>query len=157
MQASIRGPEWASTNCCLMVGRVTERALSIVKDMTETINTCICTGGTLVAWCKHKSHLHNCILHECSLVTLTLNSLFIRAGEFWRVSTEMGKEAGWLRSKVEREEDQLTPPLHGWQYWDGRRFESDPTLVCSREVSSPCREVGVVKLARHIVSWILNQ
>ena len=52
VQASIMGPKWASTNCCLMVlRRVTGRALSIVKDMTETIydlrsTIIICTGGT---------------------------------------------------------------------------------------------------------------
>ena len=58
-------------------------------------------------------------------------------------------ENGKLMAKVEREEDRLTPPLHGWQYWaDGARWESDPTLVCSREVSDPCREVRVGKLAR---------
>ena len=62
----------------------------------------------------------------------------------------MGKEGGSLKAKVEREEDRLTPPLHGWQYYvaSGGKWESDPTLVCSREVSSPCREVRVDKLAR---------
>jgi len=66
-----------------------------------------------------------------------------RAGEFWRVSTEVGKKGGAMKSKVVREEDQLTPPLHGWEYWGGGKWESDPTLVCSREVSDPCREVRV--------------
>ena len=78
---------------------------------------------------------------------LTLNSLFIRAGKFWFVYTEVGKETGFLACSV-KEEDQLTPPLHGWQYWDGGKWESDPMLVCNREVSSPCREVRVGKLAR---------
>ena len=86
-------------------------------------------------------------------MTLTLNSLFIRAGEFWWVSTEVGKKAGWLRAKVEREEDQLTPPLHGWQYWDGGKWMSDPTMVCSREVLPPCTEVRVDKLARLTLSF----
>ena len=80
---------------------------------------------------------------------MTLNSLFIRVGEFWWVSDEVGAEGGYMKSKVVSEEDQLTPPLHGWQYTvDGGKMESDPTMVCSREVSSPCREVRVVKLAR---------
>ena len=79
-------------------------------------------------------------------MTLTLN--YLRAGEFWRVSKEVGKEGGSLKAKVERE-DQLTPPLHGWQHHDdGGKWVSDPTMVCSREVSSPCREVRVGKLAR---------
>ena len=100
-----------------------------------------------------KSPLLNCTLHECSLVTLTLNSLFIRAGEFWWVFNEVGKEFGGLKAKVVREEDRLTPPLHGWQYWDGGKWESDPTMLCSREVSSPCREVRVDKLARLTLSF----
>ena len=70
----------------------------------------------------------------------------------------MGKKGGAMKSKVVREEDQLTPPLHGWQYHvGGGKWESDPTLVCSREVSDPCIEVRVDKLARLIVIWILNQ
>ena len=48
-----------------------------------------------------------------------------------------------MKSKVEREEDRLTPPLHGWQYWGGGKWESDPTMVCSRQVSPACREVIV--------------
>ena len=60
----------------------------------------------------------------------------------------MGEKTGWLKAKVVREEDQLTPPLHGWQYYDGDKWVSDPTLVCNREVSAPCREVRVDKLAR---------
>ena len=64
-------------------------------------------------------------------------SLKIRAGEFWWVSDEVGKEISGLKSKVVWEEDQLTPPLHGWQYYvsaDGGKWNSDPALVCSREV-----------------------
>ena len=67
------------------------------------------------------------------------------------VSNEAGLNTGWLKSKVVREEDRLTPPLHGWQYFVGGRWMSDPTLLCSREVSSPCTEVRVDKLARLIV------
>ena len=92
-------------------------------------------------------------------MTPTLNSLFIRAGEFWFVSNEVGEEDGDMRSKVVREEDRVTPPLHGWQYWnrfDGK-WKSDKTLLCSREVSSACREVRVDKLARLIVIWIFNK
>ena len=130
----------------MVMRRVTGRALSIVNDTTETMNITICTGETLVAWCKHKSHFHKFSLHKCSLVTLTLNSLFIRAGEFWWVSNEVGKETGALKSKVVWEEDRLTPPLHGWQYRVGGKWVSDPTLVCSRELSSPCGEVRVSRM-----------
>ena len=84
---------------------------------------------------------------KCSLLTLPLNSLFIRAGEFWWVNDEVGKKTGWMKSKGVWEEDRLTPPLHGWQYWDGNKMQSDQTLECSREVSLVCREVRVDKLA----------
>ena len=96
-----------------------------------------------------------CTLHECSLVTLTLNSLFIRAGKFWFVYTEVGKETGFLVCSV-KEEDGLTPPLHDWQYYNagGGKWESDSTMICSREVSPPCREVRVCKLACLILIWI---
>ena len=91
----------------------------------------------------------------CEIVTLTLNSLFIRAGKFWFVYTEVGKETGFLVCSV-KEEDGLTPPLHGWQYWDGDKWESDPTMVCSREVLPPCTEVRVDKLARLTLSFGLK-
>ena len=69
----------------------------------------------------------------------------------------MGKETGWLKAKVEWEEDQLTPPLHGWQYFvGGGKWESDPTMVCSREVLPPCTEVRVDKLARLTLSFGLK-
>ena len=59
----------------------------------------------------------------------------------------MGSGGGFLRAKVVREEDKLTPPLQGWQYrakWEGtHQWESDPTLECHREVLSACSEVIV--------------
>ena len=70
-------------------------------------------------------------------------SLLIRAGDFWRVSKEVGKRAGWLRAKVVTEEDKQMPPVKGWTYWDGGKMESDPTLECSREVTPACSEIIV--------------
>ena len=55
----------------------------------------------------------------------------------------MGKETGWLRAKVVTEEDKQTPPIGGWTYWDGGNDQSDPTLVCSREVTPACSEIVV--------------
>ena len=34
-------------------------------------------------------------------------SVLIRAGDFWRVSSEGGPEGGWLKTKVVNKEDQL--------------------------------------------------
>ena len=90
-------------------------------------------------------------------MTLTLNSLFIRAGEFWWVNDEVGKDEGYMKSKVVREEDRLTPPLHGWQYWGDGKWTSDQTMVWSREVSPACREVRVDKLARLICNLDFKQ
>ena len=70
-------------------------------------------------------------------------SLLIRAGDFWHVYNEVGKKRGWLCAKVVTEEDKQTPPIRGWTYWDGSKDQSDPTLVCSREVTPACSEIIV--------------
>ena len=46
----------------------------------------------------------------------TVHSLLIRAGDFWYVSSEVGKEVGSLKAKVVTEEDQQMPPLRRWQF-----------------------------------------
>ena len=56
-----------------------------------------------------------------------------RSDNYWLVSTEVGKKDGFLRAKV-GEEDQLVPPVQGWQFKDGTKWSSDKTLECSREV-----------------------
>jgi len=66
-----------------------------------------------------------------------------RAGDFWYVNYEVGKEAGGLRAKVMTELDELRPPLNGWENKGGGKWESDPTMECSREVSPPCTEIIV--------------
>ena len=71
-------------------------------------------------------------------------SLLIRAGDFWWVNKEVGKEGGWLKAKVLTEEDKQTPPIRGWTFANGiGNWESDPTLVCSREVTPACSEIIV--------------
>ena len=50
----------------------------------------------------------------------------------------MGKKDGFLRAKV-GEEDQLVPPVQGWQFNDGTKWSSDKTLECSREVEEIIR------------------
>ena len=72
----------------------------------------------------------------------TVHSLLIRAGDFWWVSREVGKEGGWLSAKVENNQD--LPPVNGWQYVDdGGKWQSDSTLVCSNKLSTACKEVVV--------------
>ena len=54
----------------------------------------------------------------------------------------VGEEDGYLKAKVVREEDQVRPPVHGWQFYAGRdKWDSDPSLECSREVSTQCTPV----------------
>ena len=82
---------------------------------------------------------------------LTALSLFIRVGDYWWVNNEVGKVGGWLKAKV-GEADKLLPPVNGWEYYAGvggnnyvvgYKYQSDPTMVCSRQVSPACREVIV--------------
>ena len=56
----------------------------------------------------------------------------------------MGEEGGALRAKVENNE--VLPPVDGWQYYAGDKGKwlSDSTLVCSREVTTACKEVVVL-------------
>ena len=56
-----------------------------------------------------------------------------RSDNYWLVSTEVGKKDGFLRAEV-GEEDQLGPPVQGWQFKDGTNWSYDETLECSREV-----------------------
>ena len=44
------------------------------------------------------------------------------------------------------EADKLLPPVNGWEYFDyfdRGKWQSDPSMVCSRQVSPVCREVIV--------------
>ena len=76
---------------------------------------------------------------------ITTLSLLIRSGDYWWVSTKVGEEAGWLRAKV-GEADQMLPPVKGWEFYDygGGKWDSDPTMECSRELSPACSEVIVI-------------
>ena len=75
-------------------------------------------------------------------------SLLIRAGDFWYVSSEVGKEVGSLKAKVVTEEDQQMPPLRRWQFLNNiwtkpGTWEFDPTMVCTRKLSTACSQVKV--------------
>ena len=74
----------------------------------------------------------------------TVLSLLIRAGDFWWVWKEVGEEIGWLKAKVVSKEDQMMPPVKGWTYADGKgNWPSDPTMVCSSDLSPACGEIVV--------------
>ena len=80
---------------------------------------------------------------QCLCVTVLLTALPpFRIGDYWWVSSEVGKETGRLKAKV-GESDHLLPPVQGWEFYDGVKWESDPTMVCSRQVNPHCTEVIV--------------
>ena len=70
----------------------------------------------------------------------TTLSLLIRAGDYWWVSSEVGKEAGNLRAKVWRAK--LLPPVRTWEFWDedysgdndDNDWHYDHMIKCSKEV-----------------------
>ena len=64
------------------------------------------------------------------------------------MNDEVGEENGFMKAKVVWKEDQLMPPVNGWEHHvGGGKWESDPTLVCSREVSPVCKEVRIESVA----------
>ena len=73
----------------------------------------------------------------------TVLSLLIRAGDFWMVNAEVGEKTGWLKAQVVRKEDQMRPPVKGWTYYDGSKYVSDLTMVCSSDLSPACGEIVV--------------
>ena len=81
----------------------------------------------------------------CFTVLLTTLSLLIRVDDYWWVSREVREGGGRLllaKAKV-GEADKLLPPVNGWEYGAWGKLQSDPTMVCSREVSPVCKEVIV--------------
>ena len=55
----------------------------------------------------------------------------------------VGKKGGFLRAKVD-EADQLLPPVKGWEFpVGGDKWDSDPTMECSGELSPACSEITV--------------
>ena len=51
------------------------------------------------------------------------------------------------------EADQLLPPVKGWEFWDGGKWDSDPTMECSGELSPACREVTVELTGEALKRW----
>ena len=61
------------------------------------------------------------------------------------MSGELGKEDGFMKTKVETEEDQYMAPIKKWQFYD--RFQvlwkSDPTLAA-------CEQHILELISRHL-------
>ena len=75
-----------------------------------------------------------CFKLETIELLLTAFSLLIRADDYWWVWPVVGRKVGLLRAKV-GEADLTLPPVQGWEYYDAGKWQSDPTMECSREVS----------------------
>ena len=70
--------------------------------------------------------------------------LIIRADGFWRVSKEVGVKGGiYMRTRVAFKADQMQPPIKGWEFGCEGKWQSDPLMECSREVTPVCDEVRV--------------
>ena len=69
--------------------------------------------------------------------------LIIRADGFWWVSKEVGKKAGYMKTRAAFKADQMKPLVKGWEFYDGGKWQSDPLMECSREVTPVCDEVRV--------------
>ena len=69
--------------------------------------------------------------------------LIIRADGFWWVWEKVGERTGYMRTRVAFKADQMQPPVKGWEFWDGDKWQSDPLMECSREVTPVCDEVRV--------------
>ena len=54
-----------------------------------------------------------------------------------------GKEDWWAEGKGGEGRRQIDTTSKKWEYWDGDKWESDPTLECSRQVLPGCTEVIV--------------
>ena len=68
--------------------------------------------------------------------------LIIRADGFWRVSKEVGVKGGiYMRTRVAFKADQMQPPVKGWEFGCEGKWQSDPLMECSREVTPVCDEV----------------
>ena len=48
-----------------------------------------------------------------------------------------------MRTRVAFKADQMQPPVKGWEFYDGGKWQSDPLMECSREVTPVCDEVKV--------------
>ena len=68
--------------------------------------------------------------------------LIIRAEGFWWVNEEVGEKTGHMRTRVAFKADQMQPPVKGWEFGDDeRKWQSDPLMECSRELTPVCDEV----------------
>ena len=60
------------------------------------------------------------------------------------MSDEVGKKAGAMTTRVTFKADQMQPPVKGWEFYDdGDKWQSDPLMECSREVTPVCDEVRI--------------
>ena len=57
------------------------------------------------------------------------------------MSEKVGEKDGYMRTRVAFKADQMQPPVKGWEFWDGGKWQADPLMEWSREVTPVCDEV----------------
>ena len=46
-----------------------------------------------------------------------------------------------MKTRAAFKADQMKPLVKGWEFYDGGKWQSDPLMECSREVTPVCDEV----------------
>ena len=111
-------------------------------DINCTAHTVCCIHLTTKS-CFQTSMLES---HTSSKISCLCTEFYfpIRFGDFWHVNSEVGEKGRHLKAKVVTKEDQLVPPVIGWQYHaGGGKWQSDPAMECTSQLSPACSEVVV--------------
>ena len=66
------------------------------------------------------------------------------------MSDEIGSTSAYMKADA-GSSTQTTPPLKGWRYWDGSKWNDDPEMECGKP-SLPCMAV-TVELAGKSLRW----
>ena len=80
------------------------------------------------------------------LLTLILNSVFFRYGQYWYVNDRIGVSGGLMRAPAGTG---MFPPVKGWEYSDGKGWVADLTLECGPPLPS-CKAVNVELSGRYL-------
>ena len=115
--------------------------------MTMVAPSSICIGLCLAYKCIQNTHV-NALRNW-----LFKNEIFCgRVGQRWYVSDEIGSTASFMKADA-GSMSQTTPPLKGWRYADGSKWNDDPEMECGKP-SLPCMAVTVELSGKSILLQI---
>ena len=69
------------------------------------------------------------LLHDTAQLMAHCISLCCRVGQRWYVNNEIGATFSYLKAD-EGSSSQTTPPVKGWQYYNGSKWQADPEMEC---------------------------